>query len=197
MINSLLDIIFHKNVSSWIQCCDVMGKYPALLYILLPLIFGQGQLICFQISCVALLSFNCIVLWFNSIYIQTYLPHYFQGCIFQYWVFRVLCICVLMSLVQYTNEFNSIVSANTQLCFFLLYVYSNSDDESGSGSASASRSGSCSTSSSSSSSSSQSGSSDSGSDSGSDSQSDSDTAKSVEKLEPPNKSNIDGAEVQN
>lgn len=196
MINSLLDIIFHNHVSSWIQYCDVMGKYPALLYILLPLIFGQGQLICFQISYVALLSFNCIVLWFNSIYIKTYLPHYFQGCIFQYWVFRVLCICVLMSPVQYTNEFNSIVIANTQLCF-LLYIYSNSDDESGSGSASASRSGSCSTSSSSSSSSSQSGSSDSGSDSGSDSQSDSDTAKSVEKLEPPNKSNIDGAEVQN
>uniref|UniRef100_A0A3Q3XLG4 Uncharacterized protein n=1 Tax=Mola mola TaxID=94237 RepID=A0A3Q3XLG4_MOLML len=71
---------------------------------------------------------------------------------------------------------------------------SNSDDESGSGSASASGSGSGS-SSSSSSSSSQSGSSDSGSGSDSGSQSDSDTEKSKEKIEQPNKSNIDGAEV--
>ncbi|XP_042079470.1 chromodomain-helicase-DNA-binding protein 1 [Haplochromis burtoni] len=70
---------------------------------------------------------------------------------------------------------------------------SNSDDESGSGSGSASGSGSGS-SSSSSSSSSQSGSSDSGSGSDSGSQSDSDTEKSKEKIEPPNKSNIDGAE---
>uniref|UniRef100_A0A8C4IBL5 DNA helicase n=1 Tax=Dicentrarchus labrax TaxID=13489 RepID=A0A8C4IBL5_DICLA len=70
---------------------------------------------------------------------------------------------------------------------------SNSDDESGSGSGSASGSGSGS-SSSSSSSSSQSGSSDSGSGSDSGSQSDSDTEKSKEKMEPPNKSNIDGAE---
>uniref|UniRef100_A0A3Q3AI83 Chromodomain helicase DNA binding protein 1 n=1 Tax=Kryptolebias marmoratus TaxID=37003 RepID=A0A3Q3AI83_KRYMA len=71
---------------------------------------------------------------------------------------------------------------------------SNSDDESGSrsGSASASSSGS---SSSSSSSSSRSGSSDSGSGSDSGSQSDSDTEKSNEKMEPQNKSNIDGAEV--
>ncbi|XP_017289508.1 chromodomain-helicase-DNA-binding protein 1 isoform X1 [Kryptolebias marmoratus] len=70
---------------------------------------------------------------------------------------------------------------------------SNSDDESGSrsGSASASSSGS---SSSSSSSSSRSGSSDSGSGSDSGSQSDSDTEKSNEKMEPQNKSNIDGAE---
>ncbi|XP_033845032.1 chromodomain-helicase-DNA-binding protein 1 [Periophthalmus magnuspinnatus] len=66
---------------------------------------------------------------------------------------------------------------------------SNSDDESGSGSGSGSGS-----SSSSSSSSSQSGSSDSGSGSDSGSQSDSDTEKSKEKIEPPNKSNIDGAE---
>lgn len=72
--------------------------------------------------------------------------------------------------------------------------HSNSDDESGSGSASASGSGSSSTSSSSSSSS-QSGSSDSGSGSDSGSQSDSDTEKSKEKMEPSNKSNIDGAEV--
>uniref|UniRef100_A0A3Q4MFY1 Chromodomain helicase DNA binding protein 1 n=1 Tax=Neolamprologus brichardi TaxID=32507 RepID=A0A3Q4MFY1_NEOBR len=72
---------------------------------------------------------------------------------------------------------------------------SNSDDESGSGSGSASGSGSGS-SSSSSSSSSQSGSSDSGSGSDSGSQSDSDTEKSKEKIEPPNKSNIDGAEVK-
>lgn len=71
---------------------------------------------------------------------------------------------------------------------------SNSDDESGSGSASGSGSGSSSTSSSSSSSS-QSGSSDSGSGSDSGSQSDSDTEKSKEKMEPSNKSNIDGAEV--
>ncbi|KAG7221215.1 hypothetical protein INR49_017432, partial [Caranx melampygus] len=71
---------------------------------------------------------------------------------------------------------------------------SNSDDESGSGSGSASGSGSGSSSSSSSSSSSQSGSSDSGSGSDSGSQSDSDTQKSKEKMEPPNKSNIDGAE---
>uniref|UniRef100_A0AAX7ST26 DNA helicase n=1 Tax=Astatotilapia calliptera TaxID=8154 RepID=A0AAX7ST26_ASTCA len=70
---------------------------------------------------------------------------------------------------------------------------SNSDDESGSGSGSASGSGSGS-SSSSSSSSSQSGSSDSGSGSDSGSQSDSDIEKSKEKIEPPNKSNIDGAE---
>uniref|UniRef100_A0A7N6AXM2 DNA helicase n=1 Tax=Anabas testudineus TaxID=64144 RepID=A0A7N6AXM2_ANATE len=70
---------------------------------------------------------------------------------------------------------------------------SNSDDESGSGSGSASGSASGSSSSSSSSSSSQSGSSDSGSGSDSGSQSDSDT-KSKEKMEPPNKSNIDGAE---
>ncbi|KAF3702432.1 Chromodomain-helicase-DNA-binding protein 1 [Channa argus] len=70
---------------------------------------------------------------------------------------------------------------------------SNSDDESGSGSGSASGSGSGS-SSSSSSSSSQSGSSDSGSGSDSGSQSDSDTEKSKEKMEPPHKSNIDGAE---
>ncbi|KAM6902342.1 LOW QUALITY PROTEIN: chromodomain-helicase-DNA-binding protein 1-like [Xenentodon cancila] len=69
---------------------------------------------------------------------------------------------------------------------------SNSDDESGSGSGSASGSGS--SSSSSSSSSSQSGSSDSGSGSDSGSQSDSDTEKSNEKVEPQNKSNIDGAE---
>ncbi|XP_049594392.1 chromodomain-helicase-DNA-binding protein 1 [Syngnathus scovelli] len=68
---------------------------------------------------------------------------------------------------------------------------SNSDDESGSGSASGSGSGS---SSSSSSSSSQSGSSDSGSGSDSGSQSDSETEKSKEKIDPPNKSNIDGAE---
>lgn len=72
---------------------------------------------------------------------------------------------------------------------------SNSDDESGSGSGSASGSGSGS-SSSSSSSSSQSGSSDSGSGSDSGSQSDSDIEKSKEKIEPPNKSNIDGAEVK-
>uniref|UniRef100_A0A665V5I3 Uncharacterized protein n=1 Tax=Echeneis naucrates TaxID=173247 RepID=A0A665V5I3_ECHNA len=68
--------------------------------------------------------------------------------------------------------------------------------ESGSGSGSASGSGSGSSSSSSSSSSSQSGSSDSGSGSDSGSQSDSDTQKSKEKMEPPNKSNIDGAEVK-
>uniref|UniRef100_A0A8C5HU47 DNA helicase n=1 Tax=Gouania willdenowi TaxID=441366 RepID=A0A8C5HU47_GOUWI len=70
---------------------------------------------------------------------------------------------------------------------------SNSDEESGSGSGSASGSGSGS-SSSSSSSSSHSGSSDSGSGSDSGSQSDSDDEKSKEKMEPPNKSNIDGAE---
>ncbi|XP_037340666.2 chromodomain-helicase-DNA-binding protein 1 [Pungitius pungitius] len=70
---------------------------------------------------------------------------------------------------------------------------SNSDDESGSGSGSASGSASGS-SSSSSSSSSQSGSSNSGSASDSGSQSDSDTEKTKEKMEPPNKSNIDGAE---
>ncbi|XP_061836669.1 chromodomain-helicase-DNA-binding protein 1 [Nerophis lumbriciformis] len=70
---------------------------------------------------------------------------------------------------------------------------SNSDDESGSGSRSASKSGSGS-SSSSSSSSSRSGSSDSGSGSDSGSQSDSETEKSKEKIEPPNKSNIDGAD---
>uniref|UniRef100_A0A665V8I2 Uncharacterized protein n=1 Tax=Echeneis naucrates TaxID=173247 RepID=A0A665V8I2_ECHNA len=64
------------------------------------------------------------------------------------------------------------------------------------GSGSASGSGSGSSSSSSSSSSSQSGSSDSGSGSDSGSQSDSDTQKSKEKMEPPNKSNIDGAEVK-
>lgn len=78
---------------------------------------------------------------------------------------------------------------------FLLTCHSNSEDESGSGSGSASGSGSGS-SSSSSSSSSQSGSSDSGSGSESGSQSDSDTEKSKEKMEPPNKSNIDGAEVK-
>uniref|UniRef100_A0A3B4V3V4 Chromodomain helicase DNA binding protein 1 n=1 Tax=Seriola dumerili TaxID=41447 RepID=A0A3B4V3V4_SERDU len=78
------------------------------------------------------------------------------------------------------------------MCFMIFY--SNSDDESGSGSGSASGSGSGSSSSSSSSSSSQSGSSDSGSGSDSGSQSDSDTQKSKEKMEPPNKSNIDGAE---
>uniref|UniRef100_A0A3B4XZ24 Chromodomain helicase DNA binding protein 1 n=1 Tax=Seriola lalandi dorsalis TaxID=1841481 RepID=A0A3B4XZ24_SERLL len=80
------------------------------------------------------------------------------------------------------------------MCFIIFY--SNSDDESGSGSGSASGSGSGSSSSSSSSSSSQSGSSDSGSGSDSGSQSDSDTQKSKEKMEPPNKSNIDGAEVK-
>ncbi|XP_061703590.1 chromodomain-helicase-DNA-binding protein 1 isoform X2 [Syngnathoides biaculeatus] len=68
---------------------------------------------------------------------------------------------------------------------------SNSDDESGSGSASGSGSGS---SSSSSSSSSQSGSSDSGSGSDSGSQSESENEKSKEKIDPPNKSNIVGAE---
>ncbi|XP_047228458.1 chromodomain-helicase-DNA-binding protein 1 isoform X1 [Girardinichthys multiradiatus] len=74
---------------------------------------------------------------------------------------------------------------------------SNSDDESGSGSGSGSGSASASgsgSSSSSSSSSSQSGSSDSGSGSDSGSQSESDTEKSNEKMEPPNKTNIDGAE---
>uniref|UniRef100_A0A7N6AWJ3 DNA helicase n=1 Tax=Anabas testudineus TaxID=64144 RepID=A0A7N6AWJ3_ANATE len=84
----------------------------------------------------------------------------------------------------------------TNTLFFwdcLLTCDSNSDDESGSGSGSASGSASGSSSSSSSSSSSQSGSSDSGSGSDSGSQSDSDT-KSKEKMEPPNKSNIDGAE---
>lgn len=87
-------------------------------------------------------------------------------------------------------------SINTDLSPPLsFYMLSNSDDESGSGSASASGSGSGS-SSSSSSSSSQSGSSDSGSGSDSGSQSDSDTEKSKEKMEPPNKSNIDGAEVK-
>uniref|UniRef100_A0A3Q2Y1N5 Chromodomain helicase DNA binding protein 1 n=1 Tax=Hippocampus comes TaxID=109280 RepID=A0A3Q2Y1N5_HIPCM len=79
------------------------------------------------------------------------------------------------------------------LFFVFFKFYSNSDDESGSGSASGSGSGS---SSSSSSSSSQSGSSDSGSGSDSGSQSDSETEKSKEKIDPPNKSNIDGAEVQ-
>uniref|UniRef100_A0A3P8T1W8 Chromodomain helicase DNA binding protein 1 n=1 Tax=Amphiprion percula TaxID=161767 RepID=A0A3P8T1W8_AMPPE len=85
-----------------------------------------------------------------------------------------------------------------QQCPFYDFVFtcdSNSDDESGSGSGSASRSGSDS-SSSSSSSSSQSGSSDSGSGSDSGSQSDSETEKSKDKIEPPNKSHIDGAEVK-